>query len=909
MIRTSALIISVLLIATELAYSFDRAELHSYQVPVVNRSTAAPTVPATLSPGLSASTDWLVSQSISPSTFDQNNMTIIPLKSGNYLAAWDDDRLGARKVFWQQIDSTGLPVGDNQLVASSEIGSDLVDPKLGEDTLGRVFLFYRDKTGGLVYGSRYDENLTVSQSAYLVNDTSAAAYGGLFDVSVYPDGRLVVVWENYNSGGSTIAMGLYNKDGVRISGPSTVNSDGGASSHWAPSVAVDPNGNFVVGWEDYRNSQADIYIRSFNGSGSSLGADLAIVPPNFNLSAQFTPEVAFSPTDQFAIGWVDQRDGQEIFMQRFSATSGLVGGNVQLSGPDNQVVNWDPDFTVSPSNRLQATWASFGAENNIMLLNFDTGFTPLEPSQPINLSTTGQRWDPSACFRHDGEFAVGWTDVPDGSNDDIYLMLFDAGGASSSPELTLNEDATGAVSSNPVIVQTDDWYNIVAFVDQRNDEGDIFCQAISNSGVLLAANVRVNQDAGRSIQSDPAAASFVGDDRALVTWVDSRDVGGIPGQRIYGRFCNHWGVFSENEFMISDSAQTAVKSDVAVAIDGMGRGLVAWADQRNGNPQVYGRWLKADGTADGAEFTVSNPANDSANSDIHIGVDGSDRFFIVWLDRGVAETTAKIRRMTYGGSASLTFSWSSTTTGVHVNDLSAGVDLSGNISLLWNSVEAVPKLYLTVLGNTGTVLRTPFVISDNVAAIPTQPGVSVGSSGYVSATWVDHRDGKRVIYYQLLDNSYIPIDVNNRVSSTSPEIQQNPSTSTQFGRAWYTWADSRSNGFNIYANNLVYLPTDANDGGDNLPESFGLSQNYPNPFNPSTEISFSLPVKSQVSLVIYNMLGQQVRSLVNTTLSAGEHRVVWDGTEASGKPVASGIYLYRLEAGGKAMSKKMELLK
>ncbi len=376
------------------------------------------------------------------------------------------------------------------------------------------------------------------------------------------------------------------------------------------------------------------------------------------------------------------------------------------------------------------------------------------------------------------------------------------------------------------------------------------------------------------------------------------------------RFCNHWGIFDNGEFMISDSNQTAIKTEVAAALDGSKRSLVVWTDQRNGSPQVYGRWLQADGSIDGPEFLVSNPATDSACADLKVAADGLGRFYVVWLDYGLTEPTAKVRRMAYGGGSSITFNWHSTTADVHISELSSGVDPSGSVSLLWTSSESVPKLYLTVLGNAGTVIRTPFVLTDTDAALPGQPAVAVGDHGYVSAAWVDRRLGRRAVYYQILDNSYQLVGVNQPVSSSSPEIMQMPAVASQNGRAWFAWADSRSNGFNIYANNLVFLPTDA-DGGrnDNLPTAFSLSQNYPNPFNPTTEISFALPSRTKVSLIVYNMLGQQVRTLVNDDMPAGAHSVSWDGTDNSGTSVASGIYLYRLSAEGKARTKKMELLK
>jgi hypothetical protein len=94
-----------------------------------------------------------------------------------------------------------------------------------------------------------------------------------------------------------------------------------------------------------------------------------------------------------------------------------------------------------------------------------------------------------------------------------------------------------------------------------------------------------------------------------------------------------------------------------------------------------------------------------------------------------------------------------------------------------------------------------------------------------------------------------------------------------------------------------------------VPTDFSLSQNSPNPFNSSTRIEFTLPIKSRVELGIYNMLGQNVKTLIAGEYTAGFYNVVWDGTNYTGQPVASGIYLYRLAADDKLMVKKMVILK
>jgi hypothetical protein len=104
-------------------------------------------------------------------------------------------------------------------------------------------------------------------------------------------------------------------------------------------------------------------------------------------------------------------------------------------------------------------------------------------------------------------------------------------------------------------------------------------------------------------------------------------------------------------------------------------------------------------------------------------------------------------------------------------------------------------------------------------------------------------------------------------------------------------------------------------GAQAVPQAYALGQNYPNPFNPSTRISFSLPQTGAVTLNVFNLLGQQIATLVNGPMTAGTHETLWDGRDAAGRVLASGVYFYRIEVkgpdGGAAYSamRKMVLLK
>ena len=94
-----------------------------------------------------------------------------------------------------------------------------------------------------------------------------------------------------------------------------------------------------------------------------------------------------------------------------------------------------------------------------------------------------------------------------------------------------------------------------------------------------------------------------------------------------------------------------------------------------------------------------------------------------------------------------------------------------------------------------------------------------------------------------------------------------------------------------------------------LPDKYALQQNFPNPFNPRTTIHYELPNQELVKIIIFNLLGHQVKRLVDGFRGAGVNSIVWDATNDHGQPVSAGIYIYQLQAGGFLQTRKMILLK
>jgi len=142
--------------------------------------------------------------------------------------------------------------------------------------------------------------------------------------------------------------------------------------------------------------------------------------------------------------------------------------------------------------------------------------------------------------------------------------------------------------------------------------------------------------------------------------------------------------------------------------------------------------------------------------------------------------------------------------------------------------------------------------------------------------------------------------LNNLLEGTSRPVQKDQLTKL--------YESLPASGVKVYAITDTAVTLDAPEQAAQ-PKRFALHPNYPNPFNPDTQIRFDLPETVPVKLVIYNVLGQRVRSLVDRRMQPGSYTVLFDGRSSDGVPLASGVYFYRLEAGPFVKNRKMVLLK
>lgn len=276
-----------------------------------------------------------------------------------------------------------------------------------------------------------------------------------------------------------------------------------------------------------------------------------------------------------------------------------------------------------------------------------------------------------------------------------------------------------------------------------------------------------------------------------------------------------------------------------------------------------------------------------------------------------------------GGSPSHPCAWSraemgfQTVTNVAANQNGqsiASVESGGPIYRLWTSGGVSPEYFLvenrqrtgfdTYLPNSGLLI---WHIDDNKSGNTQEwyPGQAAASHYLVA---LEQADGLYELEHRT-DAGDAADAFPGSGSVTAFNAVSTPTSNSYAGANTFVAVNNITpSGANIVADLIVGLAAGAEDPVE-LPSVFDLAQNYPNPFNPTTEIAFTLSDSGPVTLEVFNIVGQKVRTLLNDRAIAGSQSVIWDGTSDAGDDVSSGIYMYRLTVGDRTTARKMVLVR
>lgn len=378
-------------------------------------------------------------------------------------------------------------------------------------------------------------------------------------------------------------------------------------------------------------------------------------------------------------------------------------------------------------------------------------------------------------------------------------------------------------------------------------------------------------------------------------WTDRR----IGNDEIYYKRSTNDGISWLPEVRLTDNVNTSDQPVVASS------GLnvhVFWHDTRSSANEIYYKRSTDGGATWGEDTRVTNfagvshmPAVTLTGSTIHL----------VWDDsRAGANTEIYYKRSTDNGTT-----WESDTRLTNSAELSSNpsVAVSGNtVHVAWDDYRnGNYEIYYKNSKDGGTTWGTDMRFT-NDAQSSNDPSIEAAGS-LVHVVWEDRKDGVFKIYYNLSTNNGVTWGTEAKLTTSTSFTSEsrNPSIACSGGALHVVWHDFRDDNYEIYydknpSGNAIGIQSISSE----IPEGFSLSQNYPNPFNPVTNIEFEIPKQSFVKITIYDVLGNEVNTLVNEEMNAGKYRADWS---AASHP--SGIYFYKIESGGFTQTKRMVLIK
>jgi len=422
-----------------------------------------------------------------------------------------------------------------------------------------------------------------------------------------------------------------------------------------------------------------------------------------------------------------------------------------------------------------------------------------------------------------------------------------------------------------------------------------------------------------------------------------------PG--LYSHYSTNFGITWSNQKTISndDLERATMTSDAHYASPYFGRSYAAWVKFAPPFPLQFS-YTDDGGSNWSTPVQINNPIQRSAGGDITMGPDGI--VYVCWA--GVTylspftEDFVGVASSSNGGS-----NWQVNENAFDMNGISGILSSKGNIRVNglpniavdttngprnnWIYIVTTqkdlapagsdPDVILNRSSDGGQTWSTGIRVNQddlNNGAIQYFPAVHVDKYGGLNVIFYDDRNttsdstgvflvrsedgGNNWHEFEISDRNFKPLPIGGLGQGYQGD---NICITSTNDKLWPAWMDNRTGIYQIWSVPIEISSVNVEPAGK-IPYKFSLKQNYPNPFNPSTKIGYSIPQTSQIQIKVYDILGKEIKTLVNEEKPAGNYEVTWNAAN-----VPSGVYFYQLRVGGLETSsgqgfietKKMLLLK
>ncbi|HTY08701.1 MAG TPA: FlgD immunoglobulin-like domain containing protein [Candidatus Edwardsbacteria bacterium] len=893
------------------------ANLHPWRA----RSDGRPHDGASYGPAKSYLEDFRVNQEDTPQDFDH----LHPGLAASYApmrvwVAWQDGRSYNGDIYLQRYNSAMVAVGGNIRVNDDSLGQLTQNyPQVACDSAGNALVVWYDTRWAFAWGQRFDSAGVRQGTNFKLFPDSMNGY--VYDpaVAMMPNGAAVVCGYgyNYNMAHYVIVAQRFDSSGA-MSGP-PIYVDTATTQKYDAACGI-CGSRTVFAWFDYRNGRWGIYARVYDAAGNPLTSAIPVTDSTAGpVDAMYHPALAVGDSGQFAVSWADQRYGTwDIFVRRYDC-DGAAADTTVMANTAATSQHYFPQLNYARTGYakdwLVASWLDYRSGASLYGQQFSpTGALAGEFQYLGGAANPNGPHATALCFIGSGySIPVAWQDMAT-AIDNNNIDCLDRNTAWN--PVKCNSDNDGANQVDPAIAADDSGRFLAIWTDTRATGGGatankIYARPFRADGTpIIAVDFLADDTLTNYMPEQPAAACNAAGD-FICLWQEYRSVWGLTGTIAAGP--------PAGAFRISaDSNHYWCNIHTAAAIDDSGRFLAAWQDGRNGNSyDLYCRGFGKGRTALLSYDLRLNSADGAVQSKPGVADCRNGRFVVVYNDSAAGGTI--LGQLVQLGADTVTLAGPAflvSDSGVsNCYGGAAAADSAGNFCVAWYD-QRTYLLRARWFDRNGVPADSSFAISADYS-YPNNSGIAVDRQGRMIATWGQYdvswiNPDVMARAYGADRTPYTPIFQVDQGFGTG-RTQNYPAVAAGGGKFYLDWLDCRYDtcGTDIFAKGYTWsdLGVAGRPAAGTTAGRWSLGRPYPNPSAGQSTISYQLAAASQVELRVYNVAGQQVRTLVDARQPAGAHAARWDGRNDAGRRVAGGVYLVRLHTEGGDLTGRLTLVR
>jgi hypothetical protein len=459
--------------------------------------------------------------------------------SGDVVITWTDSRNVNWAIYAQRYSSNGNVLGDNFKI-NDDFGENHFYPAICLDSEDDFVITWQVSgevfNDNDIYAQRFSNDGMSIGNNFVVNDDQGSVKQEHPSITSDSYGNFIVAWEDFRNGFADIFAQRYSMDGNKIGDNFKVNDNLERANHYFPVVSSDGSGNFVIIWIDERNGPSDIYAQHYSSDGIALGANFKVNDDQVNVTQAF-PCISVNPSGNFVITWEDYRNvsKSDIYVQCYSKDGESIGNNFRVNDDFGNVYQSFPNVSMDALGNFVVAWEDHrlgNGDSDIYAQRYSSNGNVLGANFKVNddLGNVSQ-YSPAVSLDPNGNFVITWYDyrIANGSAD-IYAQRYSSDGNTLGTNFKVNDDLGDFSQYFPSISSDDNGNFVISWEDKRNgnEDMDVYAQRYNNEGVPIGTNFIVT-NTGKRNQFKPKVELWNG--RIYSTWSDNRT--GVSGYDIW----------------------------------------------------------------------------------------------------------------------------------------------------------------------------------------------------------------------------------------------------------------------------------------------------------------------------------------------------------------------------------------